>query len=45
MLLPQMGLRFGFAPAPGNESKTDAETATMKSASVLKMPHEPRPGA
>ena len=41
---PQIGFRFGFAPAPGKVSNRLAATATMKSASVLKWPHEPVAG-
>ncbi len=34
---------FGLAPAPGKLVMVATSTATMKSASVLKKPHEPRP--
>lgn len=41
MRLPQMGLRFGFGPAPERRSKRGAATVTIISALVLKTPHEP----
>jgi hypothetical protein len=41
--LPQIGFAFGFAPAPGKLSNRPSDTATMASASVLKMPQAPRP--
>jgi hypothetical protein len=45
MVRPQIGLRFGFGVAPGKLLKISVDTATMASASVLKMPQAPRPGA
>ena len=36
---------LGLAVAPGKDLMVAMSTATMKSASVLKWPHEPRPGA
>lgn len=36
---------LGFAPAPGKFCIVAMSTATMKSASVLKKPHEPVPAA
>ncbi len=36
---------LGLAPAPGKVSNVWASMATMKSASVLEMPHAPRPAS
>jgi hypothetical protein len=44
IVLPQIGFKFGFGPAPGKPSKTAVDTATIASASVLKIPQAPRPG-